>query len=151
VDSQGVCFAAADGVVLAYPHPVTGPVFPEEGPRWPLARTADGGYTVTDPQTGRVLSFSPTGSGVLPLDAISDRNSNRMDLVRDEAGMPVEIRHTGGYRIVVESSGARIAAMRLLTDGGSGRTRSWPRPTHSAVRPTASGMPGTGCFRRPTR
>ncbi|MCW2916568.1 MAG: hypothetical protein JWN52_4636, partial [Actinomycetia bacterium] len=51
VDSQGVCFASADGMVLAYPHPPASraSVLPAEGPRWPLTRVENGGYTITDP------------------------------------------------------------------------------------------------------
>lgn len=37
------------------------------------------------------------------LAAISDRNGNRIELVEDEAETLVEVRHSGGYRIAVES------------------------------------------------
>ncbi|MCW2914733.1 MAG: repeat-associated core domain protein, partial [Actinomycetia bacterium] len=115
---------SADGMVLAYPHPPASraSVLPAEGPRWPLTRVENGGYTITDPQLGRTLHFPASRSGGdLPLVAISDRNGNRIDLVHDEAGMPVEIRHSGGYRIAVDSHQGRIRRLRLLTGGQDGQ------------------------------
>jgi hypothetical protein len=123
VDSQGVCFASTDGLVLVYPHLPSAQLYglPVEGPRRPLRRTEDGGYTLTDPQLGRMFHFPASlGGGGLALTAISDRNGNRIDIVRDEAGTPVEIRHSGGYRIAVESHAGRVKALRLLTAGADG-------------------------------
>lgn len=123
VDSQGICFASADGMVLVYAHPVE-PVLPAEGPRWPLARTGDGGYTVTDPQLGRTLHFPPPlGGQALWLTSISDRNGYRIDIVRDEAGIPLEIRHSGGYRIAVDAHSGRVRSLRLITSGHNGQAQ----------------------------
>ena len=60
ISDQAICFAAADTVVLRYPHPDTGgePVLPVTGARWPLARSGSG-YTVTDPQPGTTWRFEP--------------------------------------------------------------------------------------------
>ena len=56
-----------------------------DGPRWPLARTADGGtYTVTDPETGLVRTFTPRHDGAAALlREIADRNGNRITFAYD--------------------------------------------------------------------
>jgi YD repeat-containing protein len=125
VDAEGVCFASADGMVLAYP-PVIGPgasVLPSEGPRWPLALTEDGGYTVTDPQLGRTLHFPSSGAGVLPLAVVTDRNGNRIDLDYDAEGTLAEIRHSGGYQIAVDTDDVgRVIALRLVIGNENGQS-----------------------------
>ncbi|GLY75710.1 hypothetical protein Airi01_039770 [Actinoallomurus iriomotensis] len=118
VGSDGVHYAAADGAILTYP-PATTTVYPFEGSRWPLEHTADG-YAVVDPPRGRTLHFRATEeSTILPLTAVSDRNGNRIDFLY-ERGVLSEVRHSGGYRIGVDTGeGGRVAALRLLdTDDG---------------------------------
>jgi RHS repeat-associated protein len=123
VEDTGVYFAAEDGMLLVYPVPAEGTsVLPEEGPRWPLSRTEHGDYTITNPQRGRTLHFAPTGASwhkTLPLRAVTDRVGHRVDLDYDSGGTPTEIRHSGGYRIGVETTGGRVTALRLR-DAGSG-------------------------------
>lgn len=109
VDEEGVSFAGDDGTLLFYPHP-TPTSWPHVGPRKFLART-DTGYTITDPE-GQKLHFG-IGGAVLPLLAITDRNGNRVEFDRDDAGVPTEIRHSGGYRIRVETSDGLITALHL--------------------------------------
>ncbi|HZB32076.1 MAG TPA: RHS repeat-associated core domain-containing protein, partial [Streptosporangiaceae bacterium] len=97
-------------------------LLPEEGPRWPLRLEPDGGYALTDPQTGHARHFpAPSGTSV-PLTAITDRNGNRIDIDYDVAGAITEVRHSGGYRIGVETADERITALRLLTTEGNGQT-----------------------------
>lgn len=114
-DQRGVVFFTEDGLLLAYPHPVPGgtAVLPAEGPRWPLARTADGGtYTVTDPQTGLVRAFTPYRDEALALlREITDRNGNRVTFTYDASGTPVEILHSGGYRLRLTSEHERITGL----------------------------------------
>ena len=112
VDDQGVCFAADDGTLLFYPQPGPGhSVMPSAGPRRPLFRDDSGAYSITDVEQGRTLHFA--GTGVLPLVAITDRNDQRIDIERDSRGTPAEIRHSGGYRIRVESDSDLITALHL--------------------------------------
>ncbi|MGH3773335.1 MAG: DUF6531 domain-containing protein [Pseudonocardiaceae bacterium] len=117
VDEAGVCYAAADGMLLVYPVPAEEvAVMPQEGPRWPLRHGEDGGYTIADPECGQTLHFAPhgtSGRAVLPLRAITDRRGHRIDLDYSGEGSLTEIRHSGGYRIGVETTSGRITALRL--------------------------------------
>ncbi|MGH3693492.1 MAG: RHS repeat-associated core domain-containing protein [Pseudonocardiaceae bacterium] len=117
INGTGAYFAAEDGMLLSYPVPADGrAVLPVEGPRWPLHRNADGGYTVIDPQRGRTLHFAVTGDSqpaMLTLRTIRDRGQDRIDLEYDQRGTLTEVRHSGGYRIGVETTAGRITALRL--------------------------------------
>ncbi|SEC64081.1 RHS repeat-associated core domain-containing protein [Streptomyces melanosporofaciens] len=114
-DEQGVVFFTEDGLLLAYPHPVPGgaAVLPAEGPRWPLARTADGGtYTLTEPDAGLVRTFTPYRDEALALlREITDRNGNRVTFTYDASGTPLEILHSGGYRLRLTSEHERITGL----------------------------------------
>ncbi|MFF3583430.1 hypothetical protein [Streptomyces mirabilis] len=97
IDGEGVVFAAADGMRLVYPVPEPDvPTLPLKGARWPLRWDGkpDGVMTITDPATGVVRTFStPFSSGSfgvfhLPLDSWSDRNGARIDVERDDEGIP---------------------------------------------------------------
>ncbi|MEU7057481.1 RHS repeat-associated core domain-containing protein [Streptomyces sp. NPDC046197] len=125
IDGEGVVFAAADGMRLVYPVPEPGvPTMPVKGARWPLEWDGkpDGAMTVTDPSTGVTRTFaapvpSPTfGVFHLALDSWSDRNGNRIDVERDDEGVPFGIRHSGGYYVAVDTKGPRITALRLLDE-----------------------------------
>ncbi|WP_371502733.1 DUF6531 domain-containing protein [Kitasatospora sp. NBC_00374] len=136
LDDQGVLFAAEDGMLLSYPVPEPGTaVQPVEGPRWPLYwdGTPGGGMRITDPRTGLTRHFAVPAEGAgpharaagtlqLPLRALSDRNGHTMEVVYGSGGVPVEVRHSGGYRIGISTEGRRITALALLpregTDGG---------------------------------
>lgn len=120
VQDTGVYFAAEDGMQLVYPVSAKGQaVLPEEGPRWPLRRTEDGGYTITDPERSQTLHFAPNGTSLrtVPLQAITDRGGHRIDLNYLPNGTLTEVRHSGGYRIGVQTTGGRITALRLLGAG----------------------------------
>ncbi|MEU6662245.1 DUF6531 domain-containing protein [Streptomyces sp. NPDC046821] len=123
IDGEGVVFAAADGMRLVYPVPEPDvPALPVKGARWPLEWDGkpDGVMTITDPDTGVTRTFStplPSGSfGVfhLPVDSWSDRNGMRIDVERDDQGIPVGLRHSGGYYVAVDTDGPRITSLRLL-------------------------------------
>ncbi|MEU2718317.1 RHS repeat-associated core domain-containing protein [Streptomyces sp. NPDC007205] len=60
---------------------------------------------------------SPTfGVFHLVLDSWTDRNGNRIDVERDDEGIPYGIRHSGGYYVAVDTQGPRITALRLLDE-----------------------------------
>ncbi|MFD5076864.1 RHS repeat-associated core domain-containing protein [Streptomyces sp. NPDC058371] len=128
IDGEGVVFAAADGMRLVYPVPEPDvAILPVTGARWPLHWDGkpDGVMTITDPGSGVVRTFStPFSSGSfgvvhLPLDSWSDRNGARIDIERDDEGVPFGIRHSGGYYVAVDTQGPRITALRLLDEAPS--------------------------------
>ncbi|MEV0678670.1 RHS repeat-associated core domain-containing protein [Actinosynnema sp. NPDC050436] len=119
VDDDGVAFAAEDGTLLLYPHPAEGgEVLPENGPRRPLTRTAAGGYAVLLPEQDRVLHFAATTGRERLLSAVSDANGRRVEFGRDGDGTLVEVVHSGGYRVRVDSRDRLITAFWLVGDGG---------------------------------
>ncbi|GAA3800530.1 MULTISPECIES: DUF6531 domain-containing protein [Amycolatopsis] len=125
VDAAGVVFAAADGKLLVYPRGDDGSLakVPMAGPRHVLAGSQRDGYTITDPETGRVLRFSvvdPRSPGTMPVTAMSDRNGNTVEFRYDEAGAPVELRHSGGYRVGVTTESGRVVALTMLGAGAGG-------------------------------
>ncbi|MEV4826637.1 DUF6531 domain-containing protein [Micromonospora sp. NPDC049274] len=154
VDDEGVCFVAEDGMVLTYPTPVDGgQALPETGPRWPLTPTADG-YRVDQPETGRTLHFrqvpdlpEPEGDGspvrVLPLDAVTDRNGHRIGLEWSD-GAVTEIRHSGGYRIAVDTLHGQVAALSLLDADPSCDARTLVRFTYDDDGHLAEVINGSG-------
>ncbi|MFJ5882990.1 DUF6531 domain-containing protein [Kitasatospora cineracea] len=133
LDPDGVVFAAEDGTLLVYPPPTAGtPVLPVEGPRLPLAWDPESGSEILigDPFRGVTWHFDSAdeavdrpgshGAAQLPLRAMTDRNGNRIDVVYSATGTPVEVRHSGGYRVAVDTAGPRITGFRLLGPVGEG-------------------------------
>ncbi|WP_438948553.1 DUF6531 domain-containing protein [Streptomyces atratus] len=114
IDAEGVVFSCDEGSLLAYPHPAPGvPVMPTHGRRWPLDRVDDG-YTVTDPETGRVRHFVDHPSGELALLAqIDDRNGRWITFEYDETGAPTSIVHQGGYHLKLTTNDGRVTALHL--------------------------------------
>lgn len=114
IDAEGVVFSGEDGSLLAYPHPAPGvPVMPTHGRRWPLDRV-DGGYTVTDPDTGQVRYFADHSNGELALLAqIDDRNGRWIAFEYDEGGAPTSIVHHGGYHLKLTTNEGRVTALHL--------------------------------------
>ncbi|MFK0155048.1 RHS repeat-associated core domain-containing protein [Streptomyces sp. NPDC090493] len=128
MDDQGIAFASDDGMLLAYPRPTPGdPVYPLEGPRWPLEWDGKPGgpMTIMDPETGVTRVFQPDdapgadGSTVFSLHSRSDRNGHRLDIEYSAAGEPVALHHSGGYRVAIETEAGRIASLRLAEAIGS--------------------------------
>lgn len=114
-DSEGVHVLPDDATVLKYPQAVLPNIEfrPVEGPQRPLVLTSGGGYELTDPHSGRTLHFPAPGEehgwSRLPLVAISDRNGDRVELLYEDQVL-VEVRHSGGYRIAVDSAALDPAA-----------------------------------------
>ncbi|MDQ1009869.1 RHS repeat-associated protein [Streptomyces sp. V4I23] len=113
IDSEGVIFSCDEGSLLAYPHPAPGvPVMPTHGRRWPLDRVDDG-YTITDPDTGRVWHFVDHSDELALLAQTDDRNGRWITFEYDESGAPTSIVHHGGYHLKLASSEGRITALHL--------------------------------------
>ncbi|MFF6993486.1 DUF6531 domain-containing protein [Streptomyces sp. NPDC008313] len=109
-----VVFLSEDGLILAYPRPgADAPVLPSHGPRWPLRALPDGEYTITDPQTGRVLRFAEQAPDHALLEQIDDRNGNWITFAYDAEGTPTGIAHSGGYRVRITTEASRITALHL--------------------------------------
>ncbi|MBR7838507.1 RHS repeat protein, partial [Actinospica durhamensis] len=139
IGDGGIDFSGDDAQLLRYPLPAGPPheVLPAEGARWPLSwdRKADEVY-VQDTGLGLTYRFTAVGEHpapggkIRPLTSISDRNGNRIAILRDADGVPTEVQHSAGYRIGVDSlytaAGFRIQELRLLgpegADGPDGDT-----------------------------
>ncbi|MER6316598.1 putative T7SS-secreted protein [Streptomyces sp. NPDC001581] len=120
IDSDGVIFSCDEGSLLAYPHPAPGaPVMPTHGRQWPLDRVLDG-YTVTDPDIGRVWHFTDHNDELALLAQIDDRNGRWIIFEHDEVGAPTAITHHAGYHLKLTTSEGRVTALHLTgaaTDG----------------------------------
>ncbi|MGW0699643.1 polymorphic toxin type 30 domain-containing protein, partial [Streptomyces sp. NPDC002867] len=113
IDSEGVVFSCDEGSLLAYPHPAPGvPVMPTHGRRWPLDRVDDG-YTITDPDTGRVWHFVDHSDELALLAQTDDRNGRWIAFEYDESGAPTSIVHHGGYHLKLTTGEGRITALHL--------------------------------------
>ncbi|MFJ7331866.1 RHS repeat-associated core domain-containing protein [Streptomyces sp. NPDC101116] len=122
LDSQGVLFAAEDGMILAYPVPRPGEsTMPLEGPRWPLHWDGPqhGTLRIHDPALGVTRHFTAVGEPLpdlpytLALTAITDRNDNRIDIERSVDGAPTAVRHSGGYHVEVETADGLVTGLHL--------------------------------------
>jgi RHS repeat-associated protein len=123
VDAHRVLAAFADGRVLCFPPPDQDGVqaWPISGPRWPLARDADGSYTITDPQAGSVWRFAPrsgyylsaAGHGELPLVSVTDRAGQHITFSYDQTGAPEAVTHDGGYQIRVSAADGLVTGLAL--------------------------------------
>ncbi|MBE1496086.1 RHS repeat-associated protein [Amycolatopsis lexingtonensis] len=111
VEDDGVHVALADGSLQSYPVPVSSPVLPVAGPARPLRRV-EGGYLVEDPQQQHTLFFEESADGVFPLRTIADGDGNRIEVVPGANGVPAELVHSSGDRVLFDSAGGRITALR---------------------------------------
>ncbi|MGH6655211.1 MAG: RHS repeat-associated core domain-containing protein [Actinocrinis sp.] len=130
IDDEGVHYAGDDGQILHYAPPRPGTsVPPADGARWPLSydRHSDT-YAIEAPESGWTRYFGPAPAGPTPrpITALADRNGHRITYAYDEAGRPIAIGHSGGYRVGVDTTytggGYRVETLRLLdgTDNGNG-------------------------------
>ncbi|MGW5428990.1 DUF6531 domain-containing protein [Streptomyces sp. NPDC004059] len=132
IDAEGVIFVTEDGLLLTYPHPQPGaPTLPTHGSnRWPLARV-DGGYTVTDPRSGRVWHFADQGEDKAVLEQIDDRNGNWLTFEYDAAGTPLAIASSGGYRLKITTADDRVTALYLAGAAPDGTDQEIKRYAYS--------------------
>ncbi|MEV2226265.1 putative T7SS-secreted protein [Nocardia vinacea] len=135
VEHEGVTFLGEDGIMLAYPHtevgaaaePVTG------GQAWTLTRTEVGGYRIWDQQREILWHFAPEPTldgiesrlGNYAISAITDRHRNRIRFHYDTDGAPVEVSHSGGYRVRIDTAAGRVTRLSVLgTDAAGAETRT---------------------------
>ncbi|AHH21053.1 putative Rhs protein [Nocardia nova SH22a] len=124
VETDTVTYIGDDGIMLAYPHAAAGvEALPINGQlRWPLVRTETGGYRVTDPDRELHWHFEPEAAldgldvrlGNYALSAITDRHRNLIRFHYDTDGSPVEITHSGGYRVRVDTEAGRVTGLAVL-------------------------------------
>ncbi|WP_369206047.1 putative T7SS-secreted protein [Streptomyces sp. PU-14G] len=129
IDAEGVVFVAEDGRLLSYPHPAPDvPTLPSAGSsRMPLERTPDGGYTLTEPDSGWVRHFAPPeggadapDDGTARIEQITDRSGHSITFEYDEeSGAPSRLVHSGGYVIRLGVAGDRVTALALAAPDGS--------------------------------
>jgi YD repeat-containing protein len=120
VENDGVYFVDDAAVRLVFPLPTPGgaAVLPEEGPRWRLALSAAGAYTIHKPESGWTLAFGPGRRGTHPLARITNRCGHVIEFRYDDGLAPTEVLHSGGYRVGVETDAGRV--VRLWLDDGQG-------------------------------
>lgn len=124
VEDRTVTFIGEHGLLLVYPHAEAGtPVLPSNGgQRWTLTRTDAGGYRVHDPERELTWHFDPAPAlggldallGNYAISAITDRHHNRIRFHYDSDGAPVEITHSGGYRVRVTTADGRVTALSVV-------------------------------------
>ncbi|NUQ97065.1 MAG: RHS repeat protein [Streptomyces sp.] len=134
VDATGIHYAGDDAQILHYPLP-TQPgqqVHPLLGARWPLTwdQQTDT-IRIEDPDRGWTRHFARSGTDEGPgreiraITTLSDRNNHCITFVRNDEGAPIEVRHSGGYRVAVDTTptpaGLRIDGLRLLDGSGFGQ------------------------------
>ncbi|QIS15366.1 DUF6531 domain-containing protein [Nocardia arthritidis] len=128
VEQSGVTFVGEDGILLAYPH--TAPDMPvrplNHGLRWTMSRTDSGEYRVHDPDREITWHFAPDPVlggvdellGNLAITAITDRHHNRIRFHYNADGAPIEVSHSGGYRIRVDTADGRVIGLAVLDAAG---------------------------------
>ncbi|HEX4703789.1 MAG TPA: DUF6531 domain-containing protein, partial [Pseudonocardiaceae bacterium] len=116
IDDEGVCYFAPDGLILVYPTPTAEqPVLPAAGPRWPLTVDPSGGHTLA--VGDRTLHFGTrTGARaqIVELDAITGPGDQRIDVERDQQGIPTVLRHSAGYLVALHTEHGRITELHVL-------------------------------------
>ncbi|MEV6359583.1 DUF6531 domain-containing protein [Nocardia asteroides] len=124
VEDNCVTVVFEDGMLLAYPHAEVGvgvePI--HGGQRWKLTRTETGGYRLWDPDRELVWHFAPEPTldgldallGNFAISAVTDRHHNRIRFHYNADGVPTEVTHSGGYRVVFDSVGGRITGIAVV-------------------------------------
>ncbi|MFJ9703329.1 putative T7SS-secreted protein [Streptomyces fradiae] len=118
---EGIVLVCEDGLLLSYPHPAPGvPTLPSHGPRRPLTRDPDGGYTVTDPETGTTWHFTEVHPERALLGQVDDRNGNRITFEYDEDGAPASIVDSAGHHLRLTTRDGRVTALHVAGGASDG-------------------------------
>ncbi|MEV8531985.1 putative T7SS-secreted protein [Streptomyces sp. NPDC051211] len=114
IDAEGVLMHREDGSLLAYSHPAPGlPVLPRHGQRWPLERLPDGGYRVSDLETGHTWWFDEQTPELAVLARQENRNGDWTAFEYDAEGAPRAVAHSGGYRLLIAVEDGRVRGLSL--------------------------------------
>jgi RHS repeat-associated protein len=128
VSGERICASFADGQILTWipPGSAGDPLaIPVTGPAWPLRQSTDGSYTISDPQRGLTWRFDHRagyGDDELPLISVTDRIGHQITFSYDAAGRPVDIVHSGGYRVLVSVTDEHVTAFTLAGRDGEDDT-----------------------------
>ncbi|MBO1336643.1 putative T7SS-secreted protein [Streptomyces sp. VRA16 Mangrove soil] len=128
VDAIGVVHVTAEGLLVAYPHPVPGvPTRPGTGSaRTELAREPDGDYTLTDPDSGLAFRFDapddaePGADGTAWLSSVTDRNGHRVGIDRDADGAPSALVDSAGRHLRLTLTDGLLTAVSLAGAAAGG-------------------------------
>ncbi|MFE1955468.1 putative T7SS-secreted protein [Streptomyces sp. NPDC059524] len=128
VDAVGVLHVTAEGLLVAYPHPVPGiATRPVSGTaRTELTRDADGDYTLTDPDSGLVFRFDapqggePGGDGPAWLSCVTERNGHFVTVERAEDGVPSALVHSAGHHVKLSLTDGLLTGLSLAGAGAGG-------------------------------
>lgn len=124
ITDDSVITIGADGVILAFDHPVDEePSVARLGRPWRLRGTPGGGYRLSPPNGALVYHFEPKpylggadlASGMLFVSAITDTHRNRILFTYNDSGMPSAVEHSGGYRIGIDCDQRRIRRYTIAT------------------------------------
>ncbi|MFI6872125.1 DUF6531 domain-containing protein [Streptomyces sp. NPDC050400] len=131
----GVWWRREDGSSLYYPRTpdiVGDRVDPVAGEPLPLTYLSHGTsyvLVVEDPYTDLTRHFEPAaaGEGTWWLTRTEDRNHNHVVIERDENDTLVDVAHSGGYRIRVDTAddGSAVTGLLLVTEDGPLRLRGF--------------------------
>ncbi|MCX5441309.1 DUF6531 domain-containing protein [Streptomyces sp. NBC_00063] len=146
----GIWWYREDGSILVYPRRPDLPgdrVQPAAGARLPLTYVTRGtaySLTVQDPFTGLTRHFEPSlqHDGLWWLSTIEDRNGNSVAIERTDDDVPVLVVHSGGYSVQIDThkERRRVTGLRMLTDEGSTRLRSFHYEDRGDTADTPSGQ-----------
>ncbi|MFF2847503.1 hypothetical protein ACFVT5_14385 [Streptomyces sp. NPDC058001] len=73
-----------------------------------------------DPDTGHTRQFGPLSDQVALLERLVDRNGNTIDFDYDTHGVPLGIRHCGGYHLAIATEDGRVTALNLVGSAADG-------------------------------
>ncbi|MEU4649558.1 putative T7SS-secreted protein [Nocardia fluminea] len=159
VEADCVTVVFEDGMLLAYPHAETGVgVEPIAGGQlWKLTRTDVGGYRLWDPNRELLWHFAPepaldgldTLLGNFAISAITDRHHNRIRFHYNTNGDPTEVTHSGGYRVVLDSTNGRVTAISVAGESNGFETLTRIREfeyEHGQLTTVVNGIGGTTRF-----
>ncbi|MFI9826988.1 DUF6531 domain-containing protein [Streptomyces sp. NPDC051913] len=124
IGDEETVFVTEDGMLLVYRNAdaTTAPWLPVSGPRMPLVRLDDGTYRLEDPLTRTSRHFRAHASdGTAAIADVTDRNGNSITFEYDESGIPLAIRHSGGYVLTIATEDGLVTGLKLAgaADDGS--------------------------------